>query len=137
LHWRGTDPAEQKEMTSEFMQYATGLGADVGLSLKKFDGGLELRSQQVNKGQAVKTILSELPGDAAVAYLGDDLTDEDAFAVLHEQNMQSIGVLVRENYRKTKADLWLRPPTELLDFLKSWKAATFSTRETSIHTGKL
>ena len=136
LHWRGTDPAKQKEMSEEFMQYATRLGDDAGLSLKAFDGGLELRSLQINKAQAVKTILSELPADAVAAYLGDDLTDEDAFAVLREQDTQKIGVLVREDYRDTKADLWLRPPSELLDFLKSWKAATSSTRKTSMHASR-
>jgi trehalose 6-phosphate phosphatase len=48
-----------------------------------------------------KSILEETTGEAVVAYLGDDLTDEDAFEALKERG---IGVLLRKNYRPTKTD---------------------------------
>ena len=45
--------------------------------------GIEVRVRAVNKGDVVRAILREMPADAAVAYLGDDATDERVFAALH------------------------------------------------------
>jgi trehalose-phosphatase len=55
--------------------------------------------------------------DAVLTYLGDDLTDEDAFNALHGRGLS---VLVRGSQRKTAADLWIKPPQELLQFLEKW-----------------
>src|SRR5215471_2765713 len=62
------------------------------------------------------------PG-AAVAYLGDDRTDEDAFAAL-----QGLGlaVLVRTSPRPTAANLWIEPTEELVEFLARWRLAQAS-----------
>ena len=55
-----------------------------------------------------------------MAYLGDDLTDEDAFRAVATRGL---GILVRQELRKTAAVAWLRPPEELLDFLHRWARA--------------
>lgn len=89
-----------------------------GLKLHDFDGGIELRARGLSKADAVKTILSEMKDDAVVACLGDDQTDEDAFAALQGKGLS---VLVRNTLRPTQADLWLTPPEELLQFLKRWE----------------
>ncbi|NIP26121.1 MAG: trehalose-phosphatase, partial [Phycisphaerae bacterium] len=75
---------------------------------------LELRVPGRDKGDAVGTILAEMNQDAVTAYLGDDLTDEDAFKAIKGKG---IGILVREELRSTAADVWIRPPEELLTFL--------------------
>jgi trehalose-6-phosphatase len=62
--------------------------------------------------------MSEAGPGSAIAYLGDDMTDEDAFAVMKPRG---IGVLVRPEFRETAADIWIRPPRELLAFLGHWK----------------
>lgn len=120
LHWRGLDGpaiARLRELALAGWQPLTRGGA---LELREFDGGLELRGAGFDKGQAVRTILAELGPGAAVAYAGDDLTDEDAFAALAGRGLS---ILVREELRPTRADLWLRPPDELLDFLWRWARA--------------
>ncbi len=91
-----------------------------GMELHKFDGGLEIRSGDVNKGDAVNTLFQELgdEDDIAAAYLGDDLTDEDAFKAMKGRGA---AVLVREEFRETLADIWIRPPRELIKFLDRWK----------------
>ncbi len=61
---------------------------------------------------------SETGSGAAVAYLGDDRTDEDAF---RELNGKGLSVLVRKEQRPTAAEIWIEPPAELLDFLEKWR----------------
>lgn len=91
-----------------------------GLLLGEFNGGIELRAPGRDKGTAVRAILQESPPDAAVAYLGDDRTDEDAFIALRGRGLT---ILVNETFHETAADLWLIPPRELLDFLSRWADA--------------
>jgi trehalose-phosphatase len=93
---------------------------DCGLGFVPFDGGLELRIPSCTKAMAVETIIAE-EGDAAVAYLGDDLTDEDAFSAIKGKGLSA---LVRREWRPTTADVWIIPPEELLSFLDRWIAAS-------------
>lgn len=117
LHWRGLSTDARNQIRNSGEAAWTPLARKVGLELHEFDGGLELRFPGRDKGYAVRQILGELPKGAAVAYLGDDRTDEDAFCALRGRGLN---VLVRDEYRPTAADLWLRPPEELLQFLSSW-----------------
>ncbi len=90
------------------------------ISLHSFDGGVELRAEGRNKGDVVRTILREMPAGTPAAYLGDDLTDEDAFRALGDQGLS---FLVRGEFRPTAADCWIRPPDELLVLLERWHRA--------------
>jgi trehalose-phosphatase len=91
-----------------------------GLTLSNFDGGVEMRVRTPNKGDAVMAVLKENGDPCPTAYLGDDVTDEDGFVAL---NSYGLTVLVREDHRPTSAQLWLRPPAELLEFLEQWRHA--------------
>jgi len=85
-----------------------------------FDGGIEIRVAQKDKGDAVRSIIKEMEPSVAMAYLGDDTTDEDAFGAL---TRRGLCVLVRDCYRPTIADAWIRPPEGLLAFLRGWLSA--------------
>lgn len=118
LHWRG-EPEERIEALDEETRAAwQPLAREGGLDLHAFDGGLELRCPGRDKGTAVEEILSEVESDAVAAYLGDDFTDEDAFAALSGRGLR---VLVRGEPRQTAADLRIEPPGELLEFLRLWR----------------
>ena len=93
LHWRGL-PAQAAvpEIRSAAVEAWQPLADGGSVELLDFDGGLELRALGHNKHHAVKTVLSETPGDSVVAYLGDDITDEDAFAAVKPRGL---AVLVR------------------------------------------
>ncbi len=117
IHWRGLKQDRIEEIRRRVTEKMPQNLDKLGLSLHPFDGGLELRPSGINKGDAVRTILNEMDSAVPVAYLGDDLTDEDAFGVVKNQG---IGVLVRDKLRETRADVWLRPPDELVDFLRCW-----------------
>jgi trehalose-phosphatase len=82
-----------------------------------FEGGIELRASGHTKANAVHAVLAETNEDCAVAYLGDDVTDEDAFRAVKPRGL---AVLVRPELRKTAADVWLKPPHELASFLQMW-----------------
>jgi trehalose-phosphatase len=120
IHWRGLNPDRVEEIKQRTRARLPSNMEKDGLTIHDFDGGLELRPKGIDKGRAVKTSLQELGPDGIGAYLGDDLTDEDAFKAIKNHG---IGVLVRNELRKTRADVWLRPPEELLDFLNRWTAS--------------
>jgi trehalose 6-phosphate phosphatase len=64
------------------------------------------------KDAAVKTILKKLPRGSLVIYVGNDATDEAAFAVLVNQ------ITVRVGKRHgTQAQFYLRTPADVLHFL--------------------
>jgi trehalose 6-phosphate phosphatase len=116
FHWRGLDEQEAGHLREEILQLWTPLAVAYGLRVVNFDGGIELCVPAADKGKAVRGILGGL-GSAAVAFLGDDLTDEEAFIALKGKGL---GVLVRPESRPTAADLWLKPPEELYQFLRQW-----------------
>ncbi len=117
FHWRGMDENKVKDVRKKVEESWKTIAGNHQLLLKQFDGGLELRSPGKNKGSAVTEVLAEIPGAQKVAYLGDDFTDEDAFARLKGRGLS---VLVRKKWRDTQADVWIKPPDELVDFLNRW-----------------
>ncbi|NOY14515.1 MAG: trehalose-phosphatase, partial [Deltaproteobacteria bacterium] len=87
LHWRGLEPEAADVMREQLGGCWQQLANENGLQLTAFDGGLELRGSELDKGTAVTQLLGELDENDSVAYLGDDLTDEDAFAALAERGL--------------------------------------------------
>ena len=72
-----------------------------------------------DKGKAVLWLLDALGLDrpeVTPIYIGDDLTDEDAFAALKERG---ISLLVSERPLPTAADYRLRDTEEVGDFLET------------------
>jgi trehalose-phosphatase len=127
VHWRSFEPAMQEKIRSQVQSVFGRIGQTGGLRLLPFDGGVELRSTDRTKGTAVEEILSQEPDDLPVAYLGDDLTDEDAFVAVGNKGCS---VLVRSEVRASFARFWLRPPEELLEFLDAWIANSQSASST-------
>lgn len=120
LHWRGLNDDTAQRIRDVVDREWIQPTPERYFRVLEFDGGVELCIRGRDKGAAVRTILSELSPAAAVAYLGDDNTDEDAFKALRGRGL---GVLVRATHRATAADIWLQPPAELLSFLTEWHAS--------------
>jgi trehalose 6-phosphate phosphatase len=116
MHWRGAAPAQKAEIERRTRALFEPAAAIPGFQLLPFDGGLELRAG-CDKSAAVEALLAESGPGAPAAYLGDDLTDEAAFRALAGRGLS---VLVRPEWRETAAEVWLKPPEELLAFLQAW-----------------
>jgi trehalose-phosphatase len=121
VHWRSVDRATAQRIRASVDSIFSRLDEVDSLRLLPFDGGVELRSTDRTKGTAVAEMLAQEPEAVPAAYLGDDFTDEDAFAALEKRGFS---VLVRDAIRKSCARFWLRPPEELLRFLDQWIAGT-------------
>jgi len=126
VHWRGLSEANAHEIRNKVLLGWLSIADRACLTIDDFDGGIELRSADCSKGDAVRAILSEVSVDAPVAYLGDDEADEPAFDALTDRGLR---VLVRPHWRETHADVWLRPPMQVLQFLGDWLNATRPTND--------
>lgn len=117
VHWRGLSDEQRDDIRKNVKKRWPVMP---GLALQEFAGGLELRAVGHDKGTVMRALLKEMTPPMAVAYLGDDATDEDAFAALPTGGL---AVLVRDSPRPSLATVQLRPPEEMLAFLARWEAA--------------
>ena len=122
LHWRERpDVLEKYEKLEESILERA---SEAGLEKLSFDGGVEFRLPSCTKGEAMKRILAARSFRDPVCYLGDDLTDEDAFRVL---DGRGVGVLVSALPAASAAAVRIRPE-EVPEFLRRWLAALESGR---------
>jgi len=119
MHWRGVSQRKARQIEQRTRELFEPLAQMEGLALLDFEAGLELRVGR-DKGGAVEAILAEYGTGGPAAYLGDDLSDEAAFRAMKGRGLS---VLVRRERRESAAEIWLRPPGELKEFLARWVKA--------------
>lgn len=117
IHWRGLSSGRTDQIRAFVDKAWEALPGRDGLDLRRFDGGIEVVVRGCSKATAVERILSESGPGALAAYLGDDLTDEDALGAIRGRGL---GVLVSDSPRRSVAEVWLRPPQEVRAFLRQW-----------------
>jgi trehalose-phosphatase len=117
VHWRGLSSERIAEVRARLLERWRDEPREDNLMWHDFDGGIELRVAGCNKRDVVTALAGEVDPDAAVAYLGDDSTDEDAFRAMPDAGL---AILVRPEPRPSAAGIWLRPPEQLIDFLTRW-----------------
>ncbi len=78
FHYRKADESKAAQAVNQIL---AGPGARPGIHVRHGKKVVELSVVETNKGVALKRIRQRL-GATAVLFLGDDVTDEDAFAVL-------------------------------------------------------
>ena len=117
VHTRASSPSERTRITDEVQRIWRPFAQDEDIRLCEFDGGVELRVITRTKATAVATLRAEHPEGTKMAYLGDDRTDEDAFATISDQDLS---ILVRSSPHPTSARYWLAPPVELIRFIGDW-----------------
>jgi len=96
-----------------------------------FDG------DEVYDGLVKKHQESSRTGPPFYFFLGDDCSDERAFAALKANYpQQSLGILVSSKPRKTEASCWLKDPDEVYDFLNLLLKENHDDVEPHIYKGK-
>jgi trehalose 6-phosphate phosphatase len=126
MHWRGIAARKAGEIERRTRELFAPVARMEGITLLEFESGLELRAGR-DKGGAAEAILTEAGAHGPVAFLGDDVTDEAAMRVVNRASCAHLSVLVRREWRETEADVWLRPPGELVVFFQSWVVALWHT----------
>ena len=109
MHWRGHSPRQAKHIEQKTRALFEPAAQVSGLSLLRFESGIELRVGR-DKGGAVEAIVEQAEPDTPVVYLGDDLTDESAFCAVNRLQNPHLSVLMRRAWRETAAEVWLQPP---------------------------
>jgi len=118
VHYRMVAEGEDRERVLEEVDK---LMADMPM-LRKTYGKMvyELRpSVDWHKGKAVEWLMEQFKksdDNIFPVYIGDDVTDEDAFAIMGE--LGGVGIIVSETARETAARYGLRSPAEVVQFLE-------------------
>lgn len=124
VHWRTLSENAASELRSRILLGWFRMAERGSLKLLDFDGGVELRISDVDKGDAVRTIVAEVGPNVPIAYLGDDATDEHAFQALRTRGLT---ILVQPRPRRTSAQVRMKAPEDVLEFLSGWEKATRPT----------
>ena len=83
---------------------------------------VELRPKELTKGTAVRRIAEEHPGRTPI-YMGDDVTDEDAFRAMRAMNRETVTVNVAQTAADTAATYRLADPDDVVRYLTSYVTA--------------
>jgi trehalose 6-phosphate phosphatase len=144
LHLNSQDRALDREASREFLGLVRTLDTHRQLEVLYGDRTVEARMAGWHKGDAVNHILKSADvEDALVIYVGDDVTDEEAFGAVREwaqfddvsepwfmptddgeeeEPPHALTILVAERPRPTMASLFVRGPHEVYEFLSSLAA---------------
>jgi trehalose-phosphatase len=118
VHYRLVDACYMPRIEHAVRQVAS---QHTGISMHHGKKVLELRATHAwNKGDAVGYLLEKIQHThthVLPIYIGDDVTDEDAFRVVQSLGT---GVLVAEKARQTAADFYVSNTDDVLLFLKTF-----------------
>ena len=108
LHWRRVDEAERPRLIAS-AELVVDEWLETQPAYERLDGAavLEVRHRAAHKGTAVAWVRAHLPVGARFVALGDDVTDEDTFAALTDDDA---AVLVGAPDRRSHADWWVADP---------------------------
>ncbi len=109
VHLRGMDPADAEAVTRQIEENPASWS---GVHLLRGKMVLELTVVTTNKGRALKALMKANHCTAAV-YIGDDVTDENAFGVLEKGD---VGIKVGQG--RTAADVRIADPHRVADVLR-------------------
>jgi trehalose-phosphatase len=125
LHVRGIADEAERRQADRVARLWRLLAAGRAFSLDETNGGHELRATARGKHTAVLGLLRGMPPGTLPVFLGDDVSDEDAFRVL-----RPLGITIRVGTvaRPTSAEWSLASPGEVAEFLARWAALSAEAR---------
>jgi len=117
LHTRPLSSQRAREIENIAFAKWSVLAPQYDLECMGFNGGVEVRCTGRNKGDVLKELLDLQPSGAFSVYIGDDITDEDAF---REIKGRGIGIKVGESTTPSAATGFLASCQEVRSFLRAW-----------------
>lgn len=121
LHTRGMPEPAARELHERVAEAWRQDAEQNELEVRSFSGGVELRLKAIHKGTALERLLEGHRKPALCVYVGDDETDEDAFAALPDGG---VGIKVGPRGVPTRARGRLDDPFAVKEFLDTWIATT-------------
>jgi trehalose 6-phosphate synthase/trehalose 6-phosphate phosphatase len=118
LHTRGLAEKDVSELRVVVTRLWTPLRRHAELELREIDGGWELRARGHHKGTAVSALIGDHGQGGFTLYVGDDETDEDAFAATARSGF---AVRVGDPARPTRAHATLPDVEAVLELLEIWR----------------
>ncbi len=121
VHYRSVDAAEEKTVSDAFHKVTNPLHVTGRIRVTRGKKVYEIRPPvDWDKGKAVSWLVAkckEVKAKSSIlpVYLGDDLTDEDAFKVI--EGYDGISVFVGPEEFKSGARYYLNTPQEVIEFL--------------------
>lgn len=121
LHTRGMEAGAAAELERRVGASWRALALKHGLAVRGMAAGLELRVPGVDKGTAVSELMAACPPGTVVAFIGDDVTDEDAF-----ERVAPAGFAIRVGAAAapSHANAVLDSIADVAAFLEHWDAVT-------------
>jgi trehalose 6-phosphate phosphatase len=122
VHYRLVPKKKLPEVKEELEKMLVRSAGRAGISLTRGQMAFELRpANDWGKGSAMQLLIRELKLDEKNSglvpiYIGDDLTDEDAFKVL-ESERRGISIAVGNLVKDTCARYRLESPSEVISFM--------------------
>ncbi len=116
FHYRLADPVDGPRRAAKFARLARDPLFDAIVGKKV----IEVRPRGAHKGAAALALLERAGAPALPAYLGDDMTDEDAFRALAERG--GLTAVVAPEPRPTAAEFRLTDPGEVRELLRALAA---------------
>lgn len=120
LHTRGLPGVRASELQDQ-CAHVWGKLADSRVVIDRIEGGVELRARGRNKGTVVLSLLSQAAPGTLGVFVGDDVTDEDAFDVVRDWGF---GIRVGRPELPTIAQGYLPSCEEVPEFLEEWLRVT-------------
>jgi len=121
IHTRGLPRQEVQRIESRAVELWGRAEIDGEVTVGRFNGGVELRARGRDKGTAVMALAAQVPAGAFPVFVGDDVTDEDAFEVVRPWGY---GIRVGGVERASHAVARLPSPDAVTAFLEDWLEAT-------------
>lgn len=106
---KGLGELRAKEMTSN-LKYAA---VNIGLQLMEGNKVIEIKSANINKGNAAKEWIKKYPATFILA-IGDDYTDEDTFKAMPPE-----ALTIKVGTGNSSATYFLKSPAEVRSFLQN------------------
>ena len=121
LHTRGMAASKARASEEALRKLWTRDAEQNGLECRSFLGGVEFRLKETTKGTAINALTKECAPDDLIVYIGDDDTDEDAFAALKGRGLS---IRVGDAATTTAADVRLCDTSDVRWFLVKWLDVT-------------